>query len=238
LSINYIVERQKDDLFLAKLALDNDTYTMCLNDQANMNILESNQSPRDQKQEDGPQVQSTWEKIRKYVPLVIFILAAFLFAKSFNVDSFKEFLDQHETIGLVICLFGYPLLGVTVIPTDPLTILVLAWKGPVAAVIMATIGNTLSAMVEFYLGQSLGDLADFEKRKTGLPLHLDRLPVNSPLFLILARMVPGFGAKFTSIAAGIYQIPMFTYLWTTIVANLVGAILLVSGGYGLLKLFQ
>lgn len=203
-----------------------------------MNTLQSDQVPGDEKQSGDTRTKVAWEKARKFLPLAIFIIAAFIFAKFFNVESFKAFLDQHEKFGLVICLFAYPLLGITIIPTDPLTLLVLAWKGSVAAVIMATIGNTLSAILEFYLGQSLGDLADFEKKKSKLPFHLDRLPVNSPLFLILARMLPGFGSKFTSIAAGIYQIPMFTYLWTTIIANLVGAILLVSGGYGLLKLFQ
>jgi len=49
--------------------------------------------------------------------------------------------------------------------------------------------------------------------------------MNSPLFLLLARMLPGFGSKFVSVAGGAFKVPFITYLWTTVAANLVGAAL-------------
>jgi uncharacterized membrane protein YdjX (TVP38/TMEM64 family) len=179
-----------------------------------------------------------WEKGRKYIPLALMIVVAFILAKYVNTAWLKEILDKHEKLGFIACLFAYVLLGVTVIPSDPVTLLVITWKGPVVAILVAAAGNTLSSIVEFYFGRSISDLGDFEKKKEKLPLHLGRLPVNSPVFLIFARLLTSYGAKFVSIAAGVYQVPMSTYLWTTLVANLMGAVVLVVGGYGLIKIFQ
>lgn len=49
-------------------------------------------------------------------------------------------------------------------------------------------------------------------------------------------MLTSYGSKFVSIAAGMYQVPFPTYLWTTLIANLMGAVVTVAGGYGLIKL--
>jgi len=62
--------------------------------------------------------------------------------------------------------------------------------------------------------------------------------MNSPVFLLLARMLPGFGPKFVSVASGVFHVPIFTYLWTTLTANIIGAVLVVFGGYGLINLIK
>ena len=179
-----------------------------------------------------------WDKARKVLPFALLIVAAFVLAKYINIAQLKEFLNGHEKLGILACLLAYVLLGVTAIPSDPITLLAITWKGPVVAVLLAAIGNTLSSMIDFYVGKSIRDLADFEKQKAKLPLHLGQLPVNSPVFLIGARMLTSFGSKFVSIAAGAYHVPMFTYIWTSLVANLIGANLIVFGGVGLIHFFQ
>lgn len=181
---------------------------------------------------------TNWEKQSKYLALALFVLVAIFFAFTFNIETFRAFLQRYEKFGLITCFFTYILLGVTPMPSEPVTFLVLAWKGPLYAILLATLGNTASAILEFYIGGSIGDLTDFEKKKEKLPFHLGQLPMDSPLFLILGRMLPGFGTKFVSIVGGIYRVSMFTYLWTTLVANLTGAIVVVLGGYGLSRLFQ
>lgn len=123
--------------------------------------------------------KNVWDKAGKYIPLALFIVAALILVRYVNTASLKNFLDQHERLGYIACVFAYVLLGATVIPSDPITLLVITWKGPVVAILLAAIGNTLSSIVEFYVGRSLGDLADFEKQKEKLPFHLGRLPVNS-----------------------------------------------------------
>ncbi len=176
-------------------------------------------------------------KIRKYIPLVILIAGAFVLARYFNIALLKGILDRYDKFGFAICILSYVVLSVTVIPSDPITLLVIAWKGPMVAVVLATIGNTLAAMVEFYVGKSIGDVADFEEKKASLPFHLGQMPVNSPMCLIFARLLTSYGSKLVSLAAGIYHVPMVTYLWTTLVANLIGTIVTVAGGYGLINLF-
>lgn len=165
------------------------------------------------------------------------IIVAIVLAFTFNISVFKEFLVKYEKYSLSLCLLAYMILGVTPIPTEPITLFIIAWKGPVDAILMATIGNTLAAVIEFYIGGSIGNIADFEKKKEKLPFHLGKLPLNSPLFLFLGRMIPGFGPKFVSLASGIYQVPLFTYLWTTLSANLIGAAVFCLGGWGILRIF-
>jgi uncharacterized membrane protein YdjX (TVP38/TMEM64 family) len=182
--------------------------------------------------------KNTWEKAHKYIPLALFVVAAFLLARYITLASLREFLEKYEELGFIVCLFAYVVLGTSILPSEPVTLLVLAWKGPAAAVILATFGNTLSAVVDFYVGKSIRDFADFEKMKAKLPFHLGRLPMNSPITLIVVRFLPGYGSKFISIAGGVYRVPMFTYIWTALVANLIGAIVIVTGGYGLIKVFK
>jgi uncharacterized membrane protein YdjX (TVP38/TMEM64 family) len=183
-------------------------------------------------------VRNSQDQPGKYWLAALFVVVAIILALTFRLAALTAFLEKYKIFGLVACLFAYVLLSVTPIPSEPVTVLVLAWKGPMAAIILATLGNTLAAMMEFYIGQGLGDMTDFEKKKEKLPFNLGRLPIDSPVFLLLARMLPGFGPKFVSLAGGLYQVPMITYLWTTIVSNLIGAVFFVLGGYGLIKLFQ
>lgn len=183
---------------------------------------------------------TTIEKIRNYgkwwnIPVIaLLFVVSILFAVHFKDFNLQALLAKYEKIGLLICLLSYILLGITVVPSDPVTLIVLSWKGPWYALIIAAAGNTAAALVEFYIGGTIGDLSEFEAKKSKLPFHLGNLPMNSPWFLLLARMIPGFGSKFVSLVGGVYQVPIATYLWTTIVANLIGAGIIVSGGYGLL----
>lgn len=179
-----------------------------------------------------------WAKSRKITILTLLILLAVAFAFVFDIHQLEAFLQQHRTIGVLISLVVYGLLGLTLIPSEPLTLLLLSQIGPVAAITLATLGNTLAAIVEFYIGGSIGDMTDFEQKKDKLPFHLGRLPIDSPAFLLIARMLPGYGPKFVSIAGGIYQVPLSTYLWTALTANLLGAAVVVLSGYGIFELFR
>jgi uncharacterized membrane protein YdjX (TVP38/TMEM64 family) len=172
------------------------------------------------------------------VPMVIFLIFAIFFSFNFNVAKMSDFLQKNENTGYFVCVIVYILLGVTLIPSEPVTLIILAWKGPLIAVLLAVIGNTLAAFAELLIGGSIGDISNFEQKKEKLPFHLGKLPINSPIFLFLARMLPGFGTKFVSLASGVFHVPLFTYLWTTLAANFVGAIFVVFGGYGLINLIK
>jgi uncharacterized membrane protein YdjX (TVP38/TMEM64 family) len=182
--------------------------------------------------------KNTWERRGRYLAALLLIIGAAIFVSRFDVGNLAIFLQTHEKVGIFICPFVYLLLGLTLIPSEPVTLLVLAWKGPLLAILLATLGNTLAVIAEYFLGNGIKDLTDFEKKKEKLPFHLGHLPINSPVFLIFARMLPGYGSKIVSLACGVYHVPMIKYVWTAVVSNLVGAALVALGGTGLIHLIK
>ena len=179
----------------------------------------------------GKDGEGTWRSL-------LLIIGAVIFAFRFDVGNLAIFLQTHEKIGIFIYPFVYLLLGLTIIPSEPVTLLVLAWKGPLVAILLATLGNTLAVIAEYFVGKGIKDLTDFEKKQEKLPFHLGQLPINSPVVLIFARMLPGYGSKFVSLACGVYHVPMKTYVWTAVVSNLFGAALIALGGTGLIHLIK
>jgi uncharacterized membrane protein YdjX (TVP38/TMEM64 family) len=178
--------------------------------------------------------------ISKDMVLLMFVLLVIMisvYAFRQGTGDILSFIQLNEQFSIVISLVLYIILGATPIPSEPLTILLTAMYGPLQAIIIGTIGNTFAALLEFFIGSRVGDLAGFEKRKASLPFNLGKLPIHSPVFLLLGRMLPGFGPKFISLACGFYKVPMFTYLWTTIISNLAGAALIALSGYGLMNWF-
>ncbi len=178
------------------------------------------------------------KKWRSILSITLAVLGGILIVSILKVESFQVILKTYEKFWLLICATIYPLLGLTFLPSEPLTLVIVAWKGPIIATVLATLGNTMAAVVEYYFGGSIGDLANFEKAKEKLPFGLGKLPFNSPKFLFIARLIPGFGAKFTSLYCGMLKVPMFDYLWTSMVPQLLGSSLLAFGGSEIIKLIK
>jgi uncharacterized membrane protein YdjX (TVP38/TMEM64 family) len=177
-------------------------------------------------------------KYLKRLVIVLFVglVTVTLFMLRPNTSWLLNFIQKYKNLSIVISLSVYALLGATFISSEPLTLLLITLYGPTLTVLIAAVGNTLAALVEYFIGGNIVDVAEFEKRKGRLPFHLGDLPVQSPLFIILVRTLPGFGPKFVSLACGIYKVPVSTYAWATFVSNLIGMAVFVVGGYGLLKL--
>jgi uncharacterized membrane protein YdjX (TVP38/TMEM64 family) len=125
----------------------------------------------------------------------------------------------------------YTLLSVTPIPTDPITVLMGAFYGPLWGLVISWAGNTAAAMFEYFLAHHLGNLAQFDKLRHKLPWGLANARVDSIWFLTLGRMAPGFGSKVVSVLAGLYHVPKRRYLWTVALTNLAGSLLYVLGGH-------
>lgn len=177
------------------------------------------------------------DKLLKIGFVFLFVILATVLA--FNIDyvEVKQLIQENQVFGLFLCVLIYAVMGVTPIPSEPLTVILSGLAGPGWVVGLATIGNTLAALAEFYIGGEISDLSKFEEKKAKLPFNLGKLPANSPVFLLLARMLPGYGPKFVSVMCGIYHVPLFTYLWTTLVSTLLGAFVVAFGGYELIQLF-
>lgn len=168
--------------------------------------------------------------------ILILVIIALLFIVSKEMERVRAFIAGSGYIGLLISLGLYALLGASPIPSEPLTILLSTIFGPLNATLVAGTGNLLAALVEYYIGEHLGNVGNFEKRRAQLPFGLGRFPIESPMFLIVARMLPGYGPKFVSVICGVYRVPIWRYIWTAAIPTYVGAAIFAYGGFGLLTL--
>lgn len=168
---------------------------------------------------------------------VLLVIVAGVFF-TLDLEIIKTFIAGIGVWGLLVSILVYALLGLTLIPSEPLTILTGAIFGPLVATLVAGLGNTLSALVEYYLGKKIGQASSFMEQKHKLPFGLGKLPVDSPIFLIAARSIPGYGAKAVSFLSGVYHVPLFTYLWTAAIPTFLGAAIFAFGGFGLGSLFK
>ncbi|MDO9121492.1 MAG: VTT domain-containing protein [Anaerolineaceae bacterium] len=191
---------------------------------------------------ENPSLQPDIKESRKKTLATLFTSLAFMVAigaiVAFDFEIIKSFISHAGVWGLVISVFVYAALGMTFIPSEPLTLLIGAMFGPWTAMIVSWIGNTLAAIVEYYFGQRIGSAANFLEKKEKLPFGLGKLPVNSAWFLIGGRAIPLYGAKAISVMAGVYHVPLLRYLWTTAVTIFFGSLLFSFGGFGLGKLFD
>jgi uncharacterized membrane protein YdjX (TVP38/TMEM64 family) len=170
--------------------------------------------------------------IRTLVFSLILLAAAILFISK-EMVAIQNFISENGTLGLLFSIVVYGILGASLIPSEPLTVMVGAVFGPWIATLVATLGNLLAAIVEYYIGERLGHASSFEKRRERLPFGLSKFPVHSPAFLIFCRMVPGYGPKLVSVLAGVYRVPIRRYVWTTMIPTAIGAAIFAFSGFGL-----
>lgn len=166
--------------------------------------------------------------------LLFFLVVALIF--SHDMDGIKRLILSAGWFGVILSVLLYALMGATVIPSEPFTLLVTSLFGPLVALLVASVGNLLAALVEFLIGGKVSEVANFEEKKEKLPFGLGKLKVDSPLFLILARMLPGYGPKFVSVIAGMYKVPFWRYCWTTAVSTLIGAAAVAYASFGLINI--
>lgn len=167
-----------------------------------------------------------------------FVFAVIIYFLFKHTDYITEILVKSGPLAPIVALLLYTGLAPTPIPTDPITVVLGVTYGPMIGVIIAWVGNTLATLVEYYVGCSISKTANFEKQKEKMPFGLANLPIGSVPFLVFGRMIPGYGSKIISILAGAYSVPIKRYLWTSALTNLLGAIMLSYGGFGLITLFK
>jgi uncharacterized membrane protein YdjX (TVP38/TMEM64 family) len=178
---------------------------------------------------------------KRIISALEIILIVFAFYGAYRYASselalIKTFIVNSGPYGIMISIIVFGLLGATPIPAEPFTILLSTIYGPFWAMIATAVGTLCSALVEYFISGRIGQAANFDVWKKKLPFGLGKAPVDSPLFLIGARVVPGYGSKFVSLVAGFYKVPLFRYTWTTFIATLAGAAVTSYGGYKLVDL--
>lgn len=171
------------------------------------------------------------------VVIVLALIGAYAFVTN-EMDWVRELILSSGPLGFGVSILLFGMLGATPIPSEPLTIFLSTIYGPLLATVATAIGNLLSALVEYLIGMKLGKLTNFKHWKQKLPFGLGNLPVDSPVFLLGARMLPGYGSKIVSLVAGFFHVPIGLYIWTTLVSTTFGAALTAYAGYGVLALLE
>lgn len=156
---------------------------------------------------------------------------------SHHMNTVERTIRGLGAVGPVASVALYGLLGASPVPSEPLTLINGAVFGPLIGTVIAGTGNTLAAVVEYYIGAGIDDAADFTEKRENLPFGIGKLPVNSLWFLLGGRLIPGYGAKVVSVMGGLYRVPMWRYIWTTAIPTFAGAVLFAYGGFSLFKLF-
>lgn len=161
------------------------------------------------------------------------ILAAVTYVLFRHIHLVTDIIVRSGPLAPIVAIILYPLLAPTPITTDPITIIMSVTYSPLMGIAVGTIGNTLSALFEYYLGEHIGKRTSFGKEK--MPFGLGKLPINSPFFLLFGRMIPGYGSKVISLLAGEYRVPLKMYIWTSIATSFLGSAVLSLGGWGVIK---
>lgn len=162
------------------------------------------------------------------IAAVMFIILM-IFVKS-NYETIKVFISDHALPGIIVSFIVYAAFGVLFIPTEPFTLFLGALMNPLYVVFVSAMGNTLSCIIEYYIGKGVHEISDFENKKASLPFHLGKLPVESLCFQVLGRLIPGFGPKIVSIMSGIYHVSFSCFLLISVITNVIGGFILAYGG--------
>ena len=168
--------------------------------------------------------------------VLLFLAVAVFIMVNFDLLDAQNYIRANRGQAALISIAIYFLLGFTFIPASPLTLFLAVFMGPWETVLVATIGNTLAALVEYQIGSTMGDIFDFEAKMHNLPLGLWKLPITSPYLLMAGRLLP-IGKRGFSIVCGAYQVPYGKYLWTTVLMYIINAAFIAFTGAGLLRLF-
>lgn len=175
----------------------------------------------------------TKNNLIRFSLMFLILLGAISFALNFDLQTIKSYIRNNPYQALLISGIAYILFGLTFIPSFPLTVFNAIFIGPVQAAMIATLGNTIAAIIAYEFGKTMGDVVDFEKKKSKLPFGLGKLPIKSPVFMLAARSLPA-GSRAYSMICGAYAVPKPLYIWTTSLMFFVYSAFLAFGGLTLL----
>jgi uncharacterized membrane protein YdjX (TVP38/TMEM64 family) len=172
--------------------------------------------------------------IVRVILIIVIISMAIFISINYTIVDVYTYLQENPKQTIAISLLIYISFGLTFLPSIPLTLFIAVLIGPLQAAIVATVGNTIAALLEYQVGKTIGDAVDFEGIKSKLPFGLGKLPIHSPYFLLAARSIPA-GTRGFSMVCGAYQVPMISYLWTTSTMYFFSSLFLAYGGAELIK---
>lgn len=105
----------------------------------------------------------------------------FLFAAVILIIVLILIKSGYETINKVFIRRSY---------AEPFTCLFGAIINSLHVVFVSAQENTLSCIIEYYIGKGVHENSDFENKKASLPIQLGKLPVESLSFQVRGCLIP------------------------------------------------
>lgn len=167
----------------------------------------------------------------RVLSLSLFVLMFYLLID--KSDEIKCLLENGGIWTPVLGVITLALLGPTPVATEPIIILLAVSYSPFWGMVIGAIGNTLAMLIEYSVAYKLAEIFDYQKEKKKLPKFLRKIPANNIYFLIIGRMVPGYGSKIISLIAGAEKVDMKLYFWTSLISGIFGAFVISYGGFGI-----
>ena len=167
----------------------------------------------------------------RVLSLSLFVLMFYLLID--KSDEIKSMLENGGIWTPVLGVIMLALLGPTPVATEPIIILLAVSYSPFWGMVIGAIGNTLAMLIEYSVAYKLAEIFDYQKEKKKLPKFLRKIPANNIYFLIIGRMVPGYGSKIISLIAGAEKVDMKLYFWTSLISGIFGAFVISYGGFGI-----
>jgi uncharacterized membrane protein YdjX (TVP38/TMEM64 family) len=165
------------------------------------------------------------------VTITVSIVAIVFLKRHFH--EVNQIIRALGIFGPLISLCLYAVLALTPVSTDPISVINVIIFGPIFGTLITAGGNTIGATVEYMFGRHLGHTTRAKEYLDNLPLGLNKIKVDSVWFLIGGRLLPGYGTKLVSVLAGIRHVSVTRYIWTTLVTNSIGAVVIALGSHGL-----
>lgn len=171
---------------------------------------------------------SNYFRISLIVFLVAILAIPFFF---YDYETIRQFIGNNRITGTFIAIFLYVVVGLFLVPTDGLTLFILATMGFGPAFILDILGNSLVSFIEYFIGTGIQDLTQFEKKNKKLPGFLETYPIAKAKYQILGRMLPAFGSKAINILCGFRRTSLHVFTWTTLISTAIGAFFVTIGYY-------
>jgi uncharacterized membrane protein YdjX (TVP38/TMEM64 family) len=168
----------------------------------------------------------------------LFLVVFVLYITFQETSRITNFLLGAGVLTPILTVIVLTILGPTPIATDPIVMLMGVTYGFFWGAVIGTLGNFFAMLVEYYFGYKLAEIFEYDKEKEKLPKFIQKFTLDSWVFLIFGRMIPGYGSKIISLIAGAEKVKLRTYLWTSMVSAIFGAFILSYGGVEILKFFQ
>lgn len=169
--------------------------------------------------------------IWRILSLSLFVIMFYLLID--RADEIKKLLENGGVWTPILGIITLALLGPTPVATEPIIILLAVSYSPFWGMVIGAVGNTLAMLIEYSVAYKLAEIFDYQKEKKRLPKFLRKIPANNIYFLIIGRMVPGYGSKIISLIAGAEKVDMKLYFWTSLISGIFGAFIISYGGFGI-----